>query len=94
MEEVNVTILKENEKELKIEVDGEGHTLCNLLQQLLLKNENVEIAGYDVPHPLLDRAVVYIRVTEKETPKGALMKALKELRELADEFLGKFEQAK
>ncbi|HID16808.1 TPA: DNA-directed RNA polymerase subunit L [Candidatus Bathyarchaeota archaeon] len=94
MGEVNVIILKETEKELKIEVDGEGHSLCNLLQQLLLKNENVEIAGYDVPHPLLDRAVVYIRVTGKETPKDALIKALKELKGLTEEFLGEFEQAK
>jgi DNA-directed RNA polymerase subunit L len=88
---LNITIVKENEKEIKLELD-ETHTFCNLLQAILLEDENVEIAGYDVPHPLFKKAVFYIRVSGKETAREALKKALKKIKSQTEEFMRKFEE--
>ncbi len=90
-EKLNLTIIKENEKEIKFEVD-ETHTFCNLLQTILLEDENVEIAGYDVPHPLFKKAVFYLRVSGKETARETLRKAIEKLKSQTEEFMKKFEE--
>ena len=50
---LQLKVLKKAANELKIEIQGEGHTLCNLLESVLLEDEDIEFAGYDVPHPLV-----------------------------------------
>jgi len=49
---MKVNVLKRTGNELKIEVEGEGHSLLNLLQKTLLEDDSIEMAGYHVPHPL------------------------------------------
>jgi len=58
---MKVNVLKKTSNELKIEVEGAGHTLCNLLQKELLEEDNVDMAGYDIPHPLASNSVIYVR---------------------------------
>lgn len=89
---MNITIIKESRKELKLELD-EGHSFCNLLQKILLEDEEVEIAGYDVPHPLFKKAIFYIQVSGKKTAKEALKKALEKLKIQTEEFMKKFDEA-
>ena len=48
---MKVKVLKKAANELKIEVEGVSHGLCNLLQKKLLEDKRVDLAGYDVPHP-------------------------------------------
>ncbi|MEM0007251.1 MAG: DNA-directed RNA polymerase subunit L [Candidatus Bathyarchaeia archaeon] len=83
---VKVNVLKRTENELKIEVEGAGHTICNLLQKRLLEDENVELAGYDIPHPLTPVPVIYVRTKGKVKPEEALLKALEKAREMNEEF--------
>jgi DNA-directed RNA polymerase subunit L len=83
---MKVNILKRTENELKIEVEGVGHTICNLLQRRLLEDENVELAGYDIPHPLTPVPVIYVRTKGKVKPEEALLKALEKAREMNEEF--------
>jgi DNA-directed RNA polymerase subunit L len=83
---MKVNILKRTENELKIEVEGVGHTICNLLQKRLLEDENVELAGYDIPHPLTPVPVIYVRTKGKVKPEEALLKALEKAREMNEEF--------
>ncbi|MEM2631577.1 MAG: DNA-directed RNA polymerase subunit L [Candidatus Bathyarchaeia archaeon] len=83
---MKVKILKKSENELKIEVEGIGHTLCNLLQKKLLEDESVELAGYDIPHPLASNPIIYVRTKGKETAEEALLKAIERLREMNKEF--------
>lgn len=59
---VKIKVLKKTGNELKIEVEGAGHGLCNLLQKKLLEDENVDMAGYDVPHPLVSNPIIYVRM--------------------------------
>jgi len=83
---MKVKILKKTPNELKIEVQDIGHTLCNLLQKRLLEDENVDLAGYDIPHPLAPNAVIYIRTKNKVKPEEALKKAVKRTLKMNKEF--------
>jgi DNA-directed RNA polymerase subunit L len=83
---MKVKTLKRTANELKIEVEGVGHSLCNLLQKRLLEDENVDLAGYDVPHPLASASVIYVRTKGKVKPEEALLKAVEKAREMNKEF--------
>ncbi|MEM2119147.1 MAG: DNA-directed RNA polymerase subunit L [Candidatus Bathyarchaeia archaeon] len=83
---MNVKVLKRTPNELKLEVEGVGHTLCNLLQERLLEDKNVEMGGYDVPHPLSSNAVIYVRVKGKVKPEEVLKEAVERARELNKGF--------
>lgn len=75
--EMELKILSKTENELKLEVIGETHTFCNLLQQFLLEDLSVEVTGYTVPHPLIASPVVYIRTKKGKNPWTHLKEPLK-----------------
>lgn len=78
---MKVKVLKKESNELKIEIEGAGHGLCNLLQKKLLEDERVDLAGYDVPHPLASNPIIYVRMTGSVKPADALIKAAEKARE-------------
>lgn len=88
---MKLTIISDEEGRLKLAVSGEGHTLLNLLQQFLVLNDNVEIAGYSKPHPLMDRSMLFVNMKGRKTWKKALLDASKEAKKELNEFLTKFE---
>lgn len=90
---MNVKVLKRTSNELKLEVEGVGHTLCNLLQKRILEEANVDLAGYDVPHPMTQSAIVYVRTKGKVKPEVVLKQAVERARELNKEFGKEFERA-
>ena len=90
---MKVKISKKTSNELKIEVQDIGHTLCNLLQKRLLEDENVDLAGYDIPHPLASNAIIYIRTKNKVKPEEALKKAVKRTLKMNKEFGQKLQKA-
>jgi DNA-directed RNA polymerase subunit L len=90
---LKIKTLKKTSNELKIEVEGVGHTLCNLLQKKLLEDENVDLAGYDIPHPLASNSVIYVRTKGNVKPEDALLKALEKTREMNERFRKEIEKA-
>lgn len=90
---LKVKILKKTGNELRIEIDGESHTFCNLLQNTLLEDRGVEVAGYDLPHPLTQRSILYIKAKKEANPSKALERALKRINERTDEFILKLKEA-
>jgi DNA-directed RNA polymerase subunit L len=85
---LKVKVLKRTDNELRIEIEGSGHGLCNLLQKKLLEDKTVDMAGYDVPHPLASNPVIYVRTKGKVKPEDALIRAAEKARE-ANEAFGK-----
>lgn len=83
---MKVKLLKKTPNELKIEVEGAGHTIGNLLQKKLLEEENVDLAGYDIPHPLASNPTIYVRTTGKAKPEQILKNAIDKTREMNKEF--------
>ena len=90
---MNVKVLKKKANELKIEIEGAGHGLCNLLQKKLLEDATVDMAGYDVPHPLASNPVIYVRMKGKAKPKGALLNAAENAREMNTAFSKELKKA-
>jgi len=87
---MELKILNRTPTELKIEVKGESHTLCNLLESILLEDGDVEAAGYNIPHPLISNPIIYIRTNGKKKPEEALKEAAEKIlqkgKELREEF--------
>lgn len=90
---MEIKVLNKTKNELKIEIVGEDHTVCNLLQKALLDDKSVEIAGYDQPHPLIRKSIVSLRTKRDASPEKVLLAALSNIRELNKEFSEKFTQA-
>jgi DNA-directed RNA polymerase subunit L len=90
---MEVKVLSKSKNDLRLEITGEDHTFCNLLQTMLLEDRNVEIAGYDQPHPLIRSSVVYLRTRHDVSPEKVLLNALAGIQELNKEFNEKFAKA-
>lgn len=94
---MNIKILKKTSDELEVEIEGEGHTFCNVLQRALLEDKTVEMAGYNISHPLIANPVVYVRMKEKRKPKKkpevALHEAASKVRQQTKQFRKHLEEA-
>lgn len=90
---MEVKVLSKSKNELRLEIVGEDHTFCNLLQNVLLEDKNIEIAGYDQPHPLIRTSIVFLRTKREASPEKALLNALAGIQELNKEFNDKFAKA-
>ncbi len=90
---MKINIAKQEGKYMEIEFSGEGHTLLNLLQDSLLEDKNVEMAGYSKPHPLMDRRMLFIRLKRGQRHLDAVRKAVVKADGKLDEFLAEFEKS-
>ena len=90
---MNVKIVSKSGKEMKIELEGAGHGLCNLLQKQLLEDKNVDMAGYDIPHPLASNPIIYIRMKGSAKPEDALRKAAQKARSVNAVFSEQLQKA-
>jgi DNA-directed RNA polymerase subunit L len=90
---LKVNILKSSNNELKIEVEGAGHSLLNVLQKTLLEKKTIEVAGYHVPHPLIDTGILYVHTKEKQKPEAVILEASKEILKFSKAFQKAFKKA-
>ncbi len=90
---MKIKVLKKAHNELRIEVEGEGHTFCNVVQKALLEDERVDLAGYSVPHPLTSNPVVYIRTTGQSRPETVLKDAIGQVQKESTVFRTALEKA-
>ncbi len=94
---MNIKVLNKTADELRIEIEGEGHTFCNVLQKALLEDKKVEIAGYDISHPQVANPVVYVRMKKgrkpEKKPEAALREAAAKVKQETKEFRKSLEKA-
>ncbi len=83
---MKVNVLKKAENELKIEIEGTSHGLCNLIQKKLLDDKRVDFAGYDLPHPLASSPIIYLRMKGKAKPEDALLEAVEKVKAVNEAF--------
>ncbi len=91
---MELNFLIDEKDKLKVEVKGEGHTLCNPLNNELWQDSHIKIAGYNIEHALVSNPVIIVETDGKETAKNALKKAVLRLEKKMDEFKSKFKQLK
>ncbi|RLG42502.1 MAG: DNA-directed RNA polymerase subunit L, partial [Thermoproteota archaeon] len=76
---LRVEIKRTKPNEAEIEVYGETYTLLVPLAQSLISLSYVEFAGFDVPHPLEEKGILYVRVREGD-PVDAVFEAINNLK--------------
>ncbi len=83
---LKVSVVRKEGDLLEVEVEGETHTILNLISTKLLEYDEVEIAGYDVPHPLHEKGKLIVRA-KKGDPVDLLIKGI-------DDLINEFERLK
>jgi DNA-directed RNA polymerase subunit L len=90
---MKIKVLKRTSNELKIEIEGEGHTFCNVLQKALLEDDAIEMAGYDLAHPLVSNPTIYVQTKKGLKPETTIRNAVKKIQKQNKEFRKTFEKA-
>jgi DNA-directed RNA polymerase subunit L len=90
---MKINVLKHEGDELRIELVGEGHSFCNALQSVLLKDETLELVGYNIPHPLIGQPTIYLRTKGRRDPWIALLNAAKALDKELNQIQRTFQEA-
>ncbi len=90
---MKIKILKRTKTELRLEVSGEGHTFCNVVQEALLGDKNVDMAGYNVAHPLTASPIIYVRTRGQSKPEIVLRNSVREVQKETKAFETAFDKA-
>jgi DNA-directed RNA polymerase subunit L len=90
---MKVKVINRSGNELKIEIEGSGHGLCNLVQKKILEDKKVDMAGYDVPHPLASSPIIFIRTKGTAKPEDVLIAAAKKASDDNEKFSAELEKA-
>jgi DNA-directed RNA polymerase subunit L len=84
---MNIKIIRVTKDEAEIEFLDEGHTFLNILKHSLLQDPQVEIATYDVKHPMISNPIFYVK-TESKDPLKAVQEASLRLKGEFEALLG------
>jgi DNA-directed RNA polymerase subunit L len=89
---MELKILEKTEDEIRLEIKGESHTLMNLLKSVLLEDDHVEIATYDMKHVTISDPVLFVK-TDGKDPIETIREASGRLEEKFEKFQGVFREA-
>jgi len=89
---MKIDVLKNEKNFVEFTIEGQRHTLPNLLKQKLLENKSVEFVSYVLEHPM-DKSAKFVLRTDGKSPKKALEDAAKEIEEELDDFSKKVKKA-
>ena len=89
---MKIEVIKSEKDFAEFRVEGERHTLPNLLKQKLLEHKGVEFVSYVLDHPT-DTGARFVLRTDGKSPKKALEDAAKEIEEELDDFSKKVKKA-
>ena len=88
-----VKVIRSSDDYVEFELEGEGHTLCNVLCEELYKDESVVFASYKIGHPLVGKPVVYVRTDSSKSAINAVVDAAKRIKERSQLFKELFKKA-
>jgi DNA-directed RNA polymerase subunit L len=89
---MELNIITKTNNELEVELRGETHTLLNLLKDLLIKDERVEAAFYDMKHVSISEPILYLK-TDGSDPILVLKETAEIIVAQCDEFIDVFNKA-
>lgn len=89
---MKINVLKHEGNALRIELVGEGHSFCNALQSILLKDETLDFAGYNLPHPLVGQPTIYVRGKGRRDLWRALLDAAEGLEKELEQIQKMFQE--
>lgn len=77
---MEIRILEESKKSIKVEMIGEDHTLADALRQELWNDSDVTISGYNIEHPLISSPILIVETSGKKEARKALLEAAERLK--------------
>jgi DNA-directed RNA polymerase subunit L len=86
---MKVSVANLKETELEIVIEGEGHTLLNVLRDVLLDDEKVLFASYVIEHPMRSAPRLALR-TDSKNALTVLIEASSKMASVVAEFNEKF----
>ena len=89
---MKVNVIGEDSNNLSIEIEGEGHTLCNLLRHKLWELE-VDSCGYNLKHPIISSPVLSVE-SSKTKPRKVIASSIDEIRKDIKELRSEFKKLK
>ena len=75
---MEIHILEEKKNKLVFELEGEGHTLSNVIRKELWNDEHVKISTYAIEHPQVGKPIFTIE-TDGADPRKTIASAVKRL---------------
>ncbi|WP_406659996.1 DNA-directed RNA polymerase subunit L [Methanolobus sp. ZRKC3] len=89
---MELKIIDKTEDEMHLEIKGETHTLLNMLKSVLLDDDRVQIATYDMKHVSISDPILFVK-TDGTDPIATVKDALNSLISQCDEFISVFSKS-
>ena len=82
----NIEIIEDKTLELTFRINDESHGVCNALRHILMQDDDVEYAVYNIDHPLTGKPEMTIKTIRGKRPRVVLKKAAEELQKESSDF--------
>ncbi|MCW3135606.1 MAG: DNA-directed RNA polymerase subunit L [Canidatus Methanoxibalbensis ujae] len=91
---MHLKVLERGKGMIKLEIKGETHTFLVPLVAKLLEDERVEMATYNMKHPILSDPVLFVKLRDDETDViDVLISAASALKSDFEEFESRYRAA-
>lgn len=90
---MKLSVIANEKNNLEFVIEGERHTIPNMLKEKIAADSSVEFCAYRLDHPL-DKKARFIVKTSGKTPKKVVEDAIKALKEELAEFKKEVEKLK
>ena len=90
---MKINVVTNEKNNLEFIVEGERHTLANILKEKIAADTAVEFCAYRLDHPL-DKKARFIVKTSGKAPKKAVEEAIKSIKEDLATFKKEVEKLK
>ncbi|MBU4246267.1 MAG: DNA-directed RNA polymerase subunit L [Nanoarchaeota archaeon] len=87
---MKINVLEEKKDSLVVEIEGERHTIPNLIRESLWEDNSVTLAAYEKKHPSLGSPKIIVKAKD---PRNALVSAIKRCESETKDFMDEFEKA-
>jgi len=90
---MKLTVITDEKNTLEFYIEGERHTLPNLLKEKVVAANGVEFCAYKLDHPLDTRSRFIVK-TDGKSAKKIVEEAIKQTKEDLAEFKKEFDKLK
>ncbi|OYT40848.1 MAG: RNA polymerase [Desulfurococcales archaeon ex4484_58] len=89
---MEIRVIRKTENELILEIEGEDHTLGNLLVKEALNHPDIIYASYRIPHPLQNKLELYFTFRSKSDMEKVLCEIVENIHRYLSEFKKEVEE--
>lgn len=85
-------LLKREKDSIEVELEGEDHTIANLIAKYAIRKKGVVYSSYIISHPLVGKPVVVLSTDGSRDPLEVLEEVLNDIIRDAKEFRNKLQE--